>query len=98
LATGQPIGAVWLRLLQGADRGYAHVDDGTPELSIAVLPGHRGQGVGTRLLEELFASECGDRPVSLSVTAGNPARRLYERLGFLVVASNGTALTMWRAG
>jgi ribosomal protein S18 acetylase RimI-like enzyme len=32
--------------------------------------------------------------MSLSVAAENPALRLYERLGFEVVAKVGTSLTM----
>lgn len=93
---GTPVGAVWLRLLVGDDRGYGYVNDGTPELSIAVLPEYRGQGVGTRLLRELLASEAGQFPLSLSVSPDNPARRLYEQFGFTIVREDGDSLVMKR--
>ena len=95
-AMGQPIGAVWLRLMVGENQGYGYVDDSTPELSIAVLPEYRGQGIGTHLLAHLFGSECGGSSVSLSVSVGNPAVRLYERLGFTVVSKSAGSLTMKR--
>jgi GNAT superfamily N-acetyltransferase len=47
---GQPVAAVWLRLLMSENKGYGYVGDDTPELSIAVLPEYRGQGIGTELL------------------------------------------------
>jgi hypothetical protein len=34
--------------------------------------------------------------VSLSVSDGNPARRLYERAGFVAVATTGDSTTMVR--
>jgi ribosomal protein S18 acetylase RimI-like enzyme len=95
-ATGQPVGAVWLRLLGSEDKGYGYVDDDTPELSVAVLPEHRGQGIGAQLLTYLFASACGHLPISLSFSAGNPALRLYERFGFEVVSKSAGSLTMKR--
>lgn len=85
-ATGQFIGAAWLRFLVGENKGYGYVDEDTPELSIAVLPEYRGQGVGTQLLSHLFASVCGHSSVSLSVSADNPALRLYERFGFEIIS------------
>jgi len=93
--SGQQIGAAWLRLLVGHDRGYGYVDDATPELAVAVMPGHRGQGIGTRLLSALLdaAGESYDA-VSLSVQADNPALRLYQRLGFEVVEDGGRWFTM----
>jgi ribosomal protein S18 acetylase RimI-like enzyme len=97
--SGERVGAAWLRLLTGAAKGYGYVDDDTPELAIAVLPGHRGRGLGERMLRDLLDAA---RPhfdaVSLSVRADNPARRLYERAGFRVVpgrdASDSASVTM----
>ena len=91
----QPFGAVWLRLMKGENRGYGYVDDLTPELSIAVLAEHRAKGVGTRLLNELFESIAGKyKAISLSVSDDNPAKRLYQRLGFEIINREGTSLTM----
>ena len=42
---GTVLGVAWVRLL----RGYGHVDDDTPELSIAVAEAHRGRGIGSAL-------------------------------------------------
>ena len=92
----QSIGAIWLRLLIGENPGYGYVDDNTPELSIAVLPQYRGQGVGTQLLTHLLASEGGRSSISLSVSANNPAVRLYERFGFAIVSKSDESLTMKR--
>jgi ribosomal protein S18 acetylase RimI-like enzyme len=90
-----PVGAVWLRLLTGEVRGYGWVDDETPELSISVLPGYRGKGIGTQLLDRLF--EATIPRVSLSVTKSNPANLLYQRFGFETVGDDGETLTMVRA-
>lgn len=82
-----PIGAAWVRLLAGVDRGFGWVDDDTPELAVAVLPEAVNAGVGTAMLTELL-SLCRKRysGVSLSVLANSEARRLYVRLGFEQVA------------
>jgi GNAT superfamily N-acetyltransferase len=94
--TGQPVGAIWLRLPQPEQHGYGYVDDETPELSMALLPDYRGKGIGTQLFERLFSSPCMHPKVSLSVSAKNPARRLYERVGFGAVEQNGESMTMIR--
>jgi ribosomal protein S18 acetylase RimI-like enzyme len=93
--TAQPIGAAWLRLLTGKNRGYGYIDDRTPELSIAISPEHRGKGVGTRLLNALL-ERARDRhaAVSLSVSDENPAIRLYQRLGFEIFGQEGSSLIM----
>ena len=91
----QPIGAAWSRLLTGDHQGYGYVDDLTPELSIALTPNWRGQGVGTRLLQHLLeAASSRYLAISLSVSSDNPARSLYERLGFAIVGVSESTLTM----
>jgi ribosomal protein S18 acetylase RimI-like enzyme len=94
--TGQPVGAVWVRLVVGEGKGYGYVDDDTPELSIAVFPEYRGQGIGTQLLTHLFASVCGQSSISLSVSAKNPAVKLYNCFGFKVVSRTDESLLMKR--
>ncbi len=100
-STGQPVGAAWLRLFSRLDPGYGFVDENIPELSIAMLPGSRGQGLGTLLLNALLqAAGQKFQAISLSVSPDNPARRLYERSGFAEVADDsssdedGSSITM----
>ncbi len=91
----EAIGAAWLRLLRGDNKGFGYVGETTPELSVAVLPEYRGRGIGASLLTQLLqAASNHHAAVSLSVAAENPALRLYQRLGFDVVATSGTSLTM----
>jgi ribosomal protein S18 acetylase RimI-like enzyme len=93
----RPIGAVWLRLLSGSEKGFGYVDDDTPELGMAVVAEYRGKGIGTSLLNHLIASVNGVfESISLSVAVGNPALRLYQRFGFEVVEQNGNSITMKR--
>ncbi|MEW6213251.1 MAG: N-acetyltransferase, partial [Acidobacteriota bacterium] len=81
----QMVGAAWIRLLTGENKGCGYVDDATPELSIAVAPEYRRQGVGTQLLILLLSKARGQyRAVSLSVLSDDPAVRWYQRLGFEV--------------
>jgi ribosomal protein S18 acetylase RimI-like enzyme len=91
LAVGDmsPIGAAWLRLWLGEDKGFGYVKDEIPELAIAVVPKYRGQGVGTKLLKQiLVAAKMWHPAVSLSVRAHNPVLRLYERTGFINVSGS----------
>jgi ribosomal protein S18 acetylase RimI-like enzyme len=94
---GQAVGAVWLRLLTDKNRGYGYIDDHTPELAIAVAAEHRGKGIGTLLLKRIFVLAAKKHEaVSLNVSKDNPAKRLYNRLGFEVVCEEVSSLTMKR--
>ncbi|MEV0296818.1 GNAT family N-acetyltransferase [Nocardia sp. NPDC050710] len=84
---GEPLGAAWVRLLTGDDAGYGYLDHETPELAIGVAPQARGSGVGTAMLARLLTeTETQWAAISLSVRDTNPAKRLYERLGFVDVS------------
>jgi ribosomal protein S18 acetylase RimI-like enzyme len=92
---GLPVGAAWLRLMAGEERGYGWVSDQIPELSIAVIPEQRGRGLGSCLLQHtLDAAAERFSAVSLSVSRDNPATRLYQRMGFRTVWEEGGSLTM----
>lgn len=98
--SGQPVGAAWLRRFAADDPGYGFVAPDVPELSVAVVAGWRGRGVGSVLLEAVVqaATERGVTAVSLSVETGNPARSLYAAHGFREVSRGLGSVTMLRQG
>ena len=66
-------------------------------IDIALLPAHRGRGIGTFLMCQLLAeADRTGRTVSLHVEAFNRVRSLYERLGFVGVGETGVYLEMRR--
>ncbi|HEX5469299.1 MAG TPA: GNAT family N-acetyltransferase [Gaiellaceae bacterium] len=96
-AAGEPAGAAWYRLFAADDPGFGFVAPDIPELTVAVEPAARGTGLGTALLTALVdrARADGFEAVSLSVEVENPAKRLYERLNFEIVAEGaGNACTL----
>lgn len=96
LATGEAVGAVWLRFFPAHDPGYGYVSAEVPELSVWVVAEHRGFGLGERLIHETIrrARERGLGGISLSVEEDNPARRLYERMGFRPAGDDHPATTL----
>lgn len=83
-------GAVWIRTFQGELRGYGYVDGQTPEVAIAVYEPYRNKGFGTQMMAQIIdhMKEKSFKQVSLSITKGNPAIRLYDRLGFKTIDEN----------
>lgn len=70
-------------------------------VDIALLPAWRGHGIGTLLVQMIQqgARRAGARGVELTVDFQNPARKLYERLGFRADDEGIPAVAMsWRAG
>jgi ribosomal protein S18 acetylase RimI-like enzyme len=61
---------------------------------IEIVPQFRGQGLGAAIIRELIAkARMENMGVTLYVLKTNPARQLYERLGFTVVEELDTG---WR--
>jgi 2,4-dienoyl-CoA reductase-like NADH-dependent reductase (Old Yellow Enzyme family)/ribosomal protein S18 acetylase RimI-like enzyme len=83
--TDRVVGAVWARIMND----YGHIDDHTPSLALALVPGVRGRGIWTALMKSMFTELKGRGydTVSLSVQKSNPAKHLYDRLGFIQVGS-----------
>lgn len=93
--------AEWLIVEQaGAAIGRLYLGGDAADLrliDISLLPEARGAGIGGAILEDVIADARGaGRMVSLHVEPGNPARRLYARLGFAEVAESQTAIRMER--
>jgi ribosomal protein S18 acetylase RimI-like enzyme len=66
-------------------------------VDLAVLADRRGEGIGTAVLEALgAAADAEGRKAILQVERGNPALRLYERLGFVVTGQTERHLVMER--
>ena len=78
--------------------GYGWVAADIPELSMAVLPDHQGQGIGGALLDTVcaLARMSGFPAVSLSVEDGNGAAKLYTDHGFVSVGRNGDSNVLVR--
>ena len=90
-------------LHDGAPAGRLIVDrsgDLLAVIDIALLPAYRGLGIGTRLLRALQDEAArADKAVRLRVEFFNPARRLYERLGFVMAGEIGIYQSLeWHAG
>ncbi len=93
-----PVGAAWYRTYTEAIHGHGFVAEDIPELSIAVIASRRQEGIGRRLLMELIRASVaeGHQALSLSVNHENPARDLYESVGFVEVERRASARTMIR--
>jgi ribosomal protein S18 acetylase RimI-like enzyme len=72
----------------GRDIGFLKVRREAGEIflgDIQLLPEFRNQGIGTHLIRAVMKEAAASQAaVWLKVLKGNPARRLYERLGFTV--------------
>lgn len=93
---GEFVGLVFCRLFPQDDHGYGFVDAITPELGVAVVDGHRGRGIGTAMMNALAGevAASGISTISLSVERDNPARHLYERLGYREVGPDDGSVRM----
>ena len=67
-------------------------------IDVSLVPEYRRQGIGSTLLRRVLAdASVAGVPVRLSVDMANPARHLYERLGFVVTDTSSVYLSLeWR--
>jgi ribosomal protein S18 acetylase RimI-like enzyme len=89
-------------MVSGRDVGAIAVewrDSDVVLTDIEILPECRGCGLGTAIIRAaLTEARRRGLPVALQVLKGNPARRLYERLGFCVVEETQTHYHMRTVG
>ncbi len=77
---GKPVGRLWIDEWRDQIR----------LVDIALVAEARGSGIGTMLLHEVLErGRRAGKPVTIHVEGFNPALRLYERLGFVKVDTNG---------
>jgi len=89
LLSGTPVGL--LKVVRRADKWDL--------VQIQIAPAKQGMGLGSSILKKLLADAVQAHvSVSLSVLKANPARQLYERLGFRIVGENEQAYDMEFAG
>jgi len=85
-----------LILVDGQAVGRLYVDRGPTEvriIDIALLPTFRGRGIGGRLLRQVVdEAQVSGRTATIHVERGNPALRLYQRLGFQLREDKGVYL------
>jgi ribosomal protein S18 acetylase RimI-like enzyme len=88
LSGGQAVGRI---VVNRAESEIVLVD-------IALLPAHRGRGIGTALMQVLLREAgAAKKPVRVSVVKGQRAFGLYRRLGFEKTGDDGVRDQMeWR--
>jgi GNAT superfamily N-acetyltransferase len=86
---GEPVGRLYLARWTAEHR----------IVDIALVPEHRGGGLGTALLTDLIDEAAGaGKAVTIHVEKFNPAMSLYRRLGFVAAGEEGAYdLMRWEA-
>mgnify|MGYP003677935558 CR=1 FL=1 len=87
LVDGEPAGRLYL---QRRDNEFRIVD-------IALLPPFRGKGIGGRIMHQILGeADEAHLPVRIHVEHNNPAKHLYDRLGFKKIDNTGVYFLMER--
>jgi GNAT superfamily N-acetyltransferase len=87
-------GAAWYRLFPASAPGFGFVDEETPELTVAVVPSHRGHGTGRELLEALLERARTDGYARVSLSAEPGQTGFYEQHGFRELRREDGTVTM----
>ncbi|MFA6549290.1 MAG: GNAT family N-acetyltransferase [Candidatus Margulisiibacteriota bacterium] len=84
----------------GCDIGVLQLETHCKEwflANIQLVPIHQGKGWGSRIIRDILERADNQKiPVTLTVLRTNPARQLYERLGFVVVQQDDVRYYMKR--
>jgi ribosomal protein S18 acetylase RimI-like enzyme len=87
-------------VVDGNDVGVVAVVRGAADVflsNIEILPEYQGHGLGAALVRMVIAeADASNLPLRLQVLKINPARRLYERLGFAIAGETETHYLMDR--
>ena len=85
-------------VLDEKDIGVISIEEKEDEIflsKIYILPEYQGRGIGTQLINYLLEVAFNSGlPVTLRVLKTNPAKLLYERLGFVEVGETETEYLM----
>ncbi|EGQ8020132.1 GNAT family N-acetyltransferase [Vibrio sp. B511a] len=74
---------------------YQHENNHWEIIQIQILPAFQGLGIGSKLITGLIDTAAkSEAKVGLSVIGSNPAKVLYERLGFQVIGREGSEYLM----
>jgi GNAT superfamily N-acetyltransferase len=74
-----------------------HLQDEVHLAELQLLPDYQHRGIGTRIIQSIYIDAALDGlPVTLQVLKVNPARQLYERLGFHITGETETHFLMCR--
>lgn len=84
--------------VDGNDAGWLQAAELPTEIRLQkffILPEYQRSGIGSEVLSQLLATwKPTGKKIVLRVLKNNPARRLYERLGFSVIAEAGVVFRM----
>lgn len=93
-----PLEQLRLVWVEGERAGVLHVEEQADlhfVRMIFMLPAFQGRGVGAQLLlSELARARRRGKPLHLKVIKINPAKKLYERLGFTMIGEDEATCSM----
>jgi GNAT superfamily N-acetyltransferase len=91
-------GDIQIIIYDDRDIGMLSVEEGEEDMFLRVIeihPEYQGRGIGTTIINKIIADGAQKmKPVRLRVLKVNPAKGLYDRLGFSVIEETPTHYIM----
>lgn len=89
---------IQILMIDDRDIGMLSMEERSDDIflrAIEIQPEYQGKGIGTTILKKIIADGAQKKkPVFLQVLKVNPAKHLYERLGFSVIEETKTHYRM----